>query len=31
LTSMRFLAICPPFGERMPRKTQNLKTYLKDH
>jgi DNA invertase Pin-like site-specific DNA recombinase len=28
---MRFLAICPPFGERMPKKTQNSKTFLKDH
>src|SRR5215510_14977114 len=28
---MRFLAIGPPFRERMPRKSQNLKTFLKDH
>src|SRR5437016_3851825 len=28
---MRFLAIGPPLGERMPRKSQNLKTFLKDH
>jgi hypothetical protein len=31
VTSMRFLAIGPPFGERMPRTPQNLKTFLKDH
>src|SRR5262245_15692376 len=28
---MRFLAICPPCRERMPRNPQNLKTFLKDH